>query len=248
MKWKQGYDLILAGVAVTWTIALGFVGYQRDIGHWRQTIVINERQQMTPRHVVTENINVTNVRNNVSVSLPGIGKRVGTISIPKLGILLPIGSKPHQMQALAQGAQQLSTASGKPGRGNFIVVAHNYGDGKTMFSALQQYVWQDSPYLVANKSHENNWLNGQHIYVATAQRIYDYVIQGQRVVKANDLSVVQASSKDEINLLTCLIPTDSYRIVTHGKLRRSWSWDQVPRPVLMNFDLNQFHYNLAKSR
>lgn len=247
VKWKRIYDVVLISVIIIWIFALGIVGYQHDIGHWRQTVVVNERQQMMTKHVITNNLNVTDIRNNVSIKLPGIGHRVGTIAIPKLGILLPVGSEPNQAPALAQGAQQLlTTADEKPGYGNFIIVAHNYGDGKTMFSALQQYVWQDTPYLIGNKCHENNWLDGQHIYVATSQRIYDYVIQGQNIVKDNDLSIKQNLSGNEINVLTCLIPTDSYRIVTHGTLKRSWSWKQAPQSVLIDFDLNHFHYNLAQ--
>ena len=100
----------------------------------RKPLVVSD-SEVTDSHV--ETIHQDAIKND-QANL----NRVGTVAIPDLGILLPIYNKPYDEQALLVGAQQLE-AKGKDadqatiGKGNFLLVAHNYTDGKKMFSPLQ---------------------------------------------------------------------------------------------------------------
>lgn len=174
--------------------------------------------------------------------------RVGTVAVPDLGILLPIYNKPYDEQALLVGAQQLE-AKGKDadqatiGKGNFLLVAHNYTDGKKMFSPLQQNIGLNAPYLVNRHAQDNHWLDGKKIYLANDKGLYEYTIDVQRTIPGYKTDIQNNTDKPEINVITCLEPDDSWRIDTHGNLSQKWSWDQAPSNIVSYFDLSKQQFN-----
>lgn len=174
--------------------------------------------------------------------------RVGTVAVPDLGILLPIYNKPYDEQALLVGAQQLE-AKGKDadqatiGKGNFLLVAHNYTDGKKMFSPLQQNIGLNAPYLVNRHAQDNHWLDGKKIYLANDKGLYEYTIDVQRTIPGYKTDIQNNTDKPEINVITCLEPDDSWRIDTHGNLSQKWSWDQAPSDIVSYFDLSKQQFN-----
>lgn len=178
--------------------------------------------------------------------------RLGVVTIPFLNISLPIYDHPYDEQALAKGAQHLNAVNknqisvdGSIGSGNYILVAHNYNDGKTMFSALQQNLNKDAPYLVNNSTQTNNWLSGKKVYVANDQGIYEYTIDDQKAIKGIDTSVRQNTEQAKLSIITCLFPSDQYRIDTEGTLTNYWSWSMAPQSVLQKINIK---FNLKGSR
>lgn len=154
----------------------------------------------------------------------------GTIVIPALNIRQNIYSQSNS-EALNKGAEQLRNSAYqlKFGEGNLVLAAHNYNDNHRGFSRLQQNTNQDAPYLVNDQRNSNNWLNGTEILIVNSDRIYVYSIDGQNTVRASDTSVLEQTTNRELNLITCLFPSDQYRIVTHANQTGSFTWEQAPQ-------------------
>lgn len=217
-----------------------------NVGNIQQKIASNAQQKMLIEPVFVTKEKVSKVQETVVDSPKGLQK-VGEIAVPKLGILMPIYNQPYNKKALEKGSQQMSTISGQTstlGVNNFIVVGHNYADGHSAFSALQENLNQDQPYLQKGQKSSDDWLNGQQIYVANKNNIYDFQIDRQYLIDESDQRVLQDSKQAEINLITCLEPSDQYRIVTHGVLKQKWNWEQAPLNIIDYFNLQKFQYNV----
>lgn len=245
---KQVNELINIMIAITLFITLGTgldIAYNKNIGGFKQTIATHDRQVMMVADTWVDRNEVKLIQHNVTVN-DTRWQRIGSIAIPKLGILLPIYNQPYNLKALKKGAQLLLTNNGNGntvGQDNLLIVGHNLENGHSDFSALQQIVGQNQPYLVNGQKQINNWINGQMIYVATEKGIYEYKIDGQHLINQYDLSVKNDTSTAQINLLTCLEPNDEYRIVTHGNLQHFWDWNSVPLYIADYFNLKKFEYN-----
>lgn len=244
---KQANELINILIAITLFITLGSgldIAYNKNVGGFKQTIATHDRQVMMVADTWTDRNGVRNIQRNVTAN-DTQWKRIGSIAVPKLGILLPVYNQPYNLTALKQGAQVLPTNSGNStvGQGNLIIVGHNLENGHSDFSALQQVVSQNQPYLINGQKQTNNWLNGQMIYVATEKGVYEYKIDNQQLIGQHDLSVKNDTPTAQINLLTCLEPDDEYRIVTHGNLQHFWDWNSVPLYIADYFNLKKFEYN-----
>lgn len=216
-----------------------------NVGNIQQKIASNAQQKMLVEPVFVTKEEVSKVQETVVDSPDGLQK-VGEIAVPKIGILMPIYNQPYNKKALEEGSQQMATISGQTstlGVNNFIVVGHNYTDGHSAFSALQENLNQDQPYLQKGQKSSDDWLNGQQIYVADKNNIYDFQIDRQYLIDESDQRVLQDSKQAEINLITCLEPSDQYRIVTHGVLKQKWNWKQAPLNIVDYFNLQKFQYN-----
>lgn len=148
-----------------------------------------------------------------------------------------------------KGAQQLKAVHNKVetdttfGTGNVILVAHNYADGRKMFSPLQQTLNRNEPYYQNGVLGKNNWLDGQRIYCANDAGVYEYQITEQKGMNETDLNIRNDSPTAEISIITCLYPDDTKRILTKAKLERKWSWSLVPHPIANYFDIKLNPYN-----
>lgn len=174
-------------------------------------------------------------------------KKQGFISIPVVGILEPIFNDAYSEKGLQAGANYANRSQVDPtgkqvpvmGQGNYGLASHNFDDGLTGFSGLQQNYQNDSPYLVDGRRQKSNWLNKQAIYLANSDGIFEYRIKQQRLVKADDVSVLDPSQKAQVTIITCLFPSTAYRITTIGQLKKSYTWDKAPGHIINYFDLTK---------
>lgn len=239
---KKIINILIVLDIVLISLFVGIFAYNKNAFNIRQIVGEYQRQEMV------DNVRIS-TREITQIQAQSKNVKVGTIAIPKLGILLPIDDQPFSTTALKRGAQQMSTNNGNwqtLGKGNFIVVGHNYANGYQYFSALQQYANDDYPYLQNGKKVNNNWLNNLHIYIASHDKIFDFKIDDQKIVDKDDYQMLNDSRYPEINLITCLEPNDKYRIVTHGMLNKTWDWNNAPKEVVSYFDLKSHHYNIEK--
>lgn len=232
----------------------GYWAYAANVGNVRQSLVQNQRAKTQRQIKVHDQISIdpTAVQRKVTEPISGVQNvhRLGSIAIPNLNISLPIYDQPYNNQVLSKGAQQMKAVNDKNievdtamGNGNFVLVAHNYNDGKSMLGPLQQYINKDAPYLVNGKKQGNDWLNGVPIYLANDQGVFKYQINNQRTLDAKDTSIRRNTNQAELNVITCLFPSDQYRIDTHAKLVKQWNWSNVPNTVLRALSTP---YNLKK--
>lgn len=222
-------------------ILLGIIVYSNNLFGINQDIAYLNRQKMDDVNIEISTQKLSQIKVKTT-----LGANIGSIAIPKLGILLPISNEPYSSSALKNGAQQMATNDGNwktLGTGNFILVGHNYANGYQYFSALQENVDSNYPYLQKNKCVDNEWLNGQQVYIANSNFVYDFQIDKQYLISKNDKNVLNDTPASEINLITCLEPDDSYRIVTHGVLKKKWRWRNAPVKVASYFDLSRYSFN-----
>ena len=243
MKVNRIANIALA-VTLTMTIVSGgYWAYADNVGNVRQSLVQHQRTKAQRRVTVKDQVAIdpTAVQRKVTEPMVGMKNvhRLGSIAIPNLNISLPIYDQPYNNQTLSKGAQQMKAVNDKNievdtamGNGNYVLVAHNYNDGKSMLSPLQQYINKDAPYLVNGKKQGNDWLNGAPIYLANDQGVFEYQIDSQRTLDAKDTSIRRNTDQAELNVITCLFPSDQYRIDTHAKLVKQWEWSNVPNDVL----------------
>ncbi|MDD9138278.1 class A sortase [Fructobacillus sp. CRL 2054] len=175
----------------------------------------------------------------------------GYVAIPNLSILLPIYDNAYSKVALDKGANtaQKDTAVPVMGQGNYTLAAHNWNNGYTGFSALQQKLNQNAPYENADGTLGNSdWLNGTMIYLANSNGIYRYQITGQTTVDQNDSSVLnpddRIDKKAKVTIITCLFPDTTKRIITNAKYVGYHSWTQAKSDELGYFDLSKQKTNI----
>lgn len=196
-------------------------------------------------------INISTISQSViKEDLPEANK-LGVVAFPYLGIYLPIYDKPYDQYVLKKGANQLKAIDENKditntdiGQGNLILVAHNYSDGQTMFSALQQNMGQLEPYIIDGSLQNNYWLSNKPVYVATKERIYEYVIDHQEVISKNNVNIRTNTTSSIINIITCLEPEDNMRIVTFGKLNNQYTWQAAPISIVKYFDTDKYPFNV----
>ena len=174
-------------------------------------------------------------------------KKQGFVSIPTVGILEPVFNDAYSEKGSQAGANyanrsQIDTA-GKQipvmGQGNYGLASHNFDDGLTGFSGLQQNYQNDAPYLVNGQQRKNNWLNHKAIYLANNDGIYEYRINQQQLVKLSDVSVLNPTQQAQVTIITCLFPSTSYRIITTGYLKKNYTWAKAPSRIVSYFDLTK---------
>ncbi|MGR8774193.1 class A sortase [Leuconostoc citreum] len=174
----------------------------------------------------------------------GLDKQ-GFVSIPERNILLPIYNDAYSDKGLNAGANYANRSADDPegkntpvmGKGNYGLAAHNFNDGTTGFSGLQQETNHDLPYLQNDKLKGSNWLNGKTVLLANAKGIYDYQITGQTLVTPDAVSVLNSNQSAEVTIISCLFPSTDYRIITHAKLRKTYTWGSAPQKLVKEFNL-----------
>lgn len=174
-------------------------------------------------------------------------KKQGFISIPNVGILEPIFNDAYSEKGLQAGANYANHSQVDPtgkqipvmGQGNYGLASHNFDDGLTGFSGLQENYQNDTPYLINGQQQTNNWLNHKAIYLANNDGIYEYRIKRQKLVNANDTSVLNPMRQAQVTIITCLFPSTSYRIITTGYLKRNYTWVKAPNRIVSYFDLTR---------
>jgi Sortase (surface protein transpeptidase) len=234
------------------------LGYQYNWFSSRNAIV----KYQTEHTVITSNKHLSlHKRSAIAEKLmyqtqanEGLTKQ-GFVSIPSVGILQPIFDDAYSTKGLNAGANIANRSQTDPegkikpqmGEGNYGLASHNFNDGKTGFSALQQYLNKDEPYLINGKEGSDKWLNGKAVYLANGSKIYKYKITGQTTVTKDDVAVLNPSSTAKVTIISCLFPSTDYRIITNAKLNKTWNWKTAPDQVVTYFDLTMQKTNAHAS-
>lgn len=230
--------------------SIGYVGYQQNwFGIHNQIVqeIRSRKVQVDDRH---KKISL-NKRQQIKQRLmretqPGL-KKQGFVSVPTVGILEPVFNDAYSEKGLQAGANYANRSREDPtgqkipvmGQENYGLASHNFDDGLTGFSGLQQNYQDDEPYLVNGRRQTNDWLNHKAIYLANDDGIYEYRIKQQRLVKSDDVRVLDETKQPQVTIITCLFPSTSYRIITTGYLKHSYSWKKAPNQVMQYFDLTK---------
>ena len=230
--------------------SIGYVGYQQNwFGIHNQIVqeIRSRKVQVDDRHKKI----YLNKRQQIKQRLmretqPGL-KKQGFVSVPTVGILEPVFNDAYSEKGLQAGANYANRSRKDPtgqkipvmGQGNYGLASHNFDDGLTGFSGLQQNYQDDEPYLVNGRRQTNDWLNHKSIYLANDDGIYEYRIKQQRLVKSDDVRVLDETKQPQVTIITCLFPSTSYRIITTGYLKHSYSWKKAPNQVMQYFDLTK---------
>lgn len=242
MKHLSNVIILFAFIATIFTTFIHWSSTSSvDSGYKSPTVTSDKRNNST--------INISNIKRSVMVKdLQGANK-LGVIAMPYLGIYLPIYDKPYDQYALEKGANRLkpvdqNVLTANIWSGNLMLVAHNYTDGTTMFSALQQNTGQVEPYIIDGNVQKNYWLKGRDAYVATEDFVCKYTIEYQKVVSEYDISIRKDTPNPIIQIITCLEPRDDMRIITVGNLTKKYTWDEIPLDVAKYFDNEIYPFNM----
>lgn len=236
--------------------------YQANIFDVKETIVRVKRKNIILKINIEEvkepmtNIKRKRIHSDLVKPTQTNKLRQGYISIPSLNILLPIFGDAYDPIALSSGANIFP--SGTDGKETLqeqlkkysvvVLAAHNYNDGVTAFSPLQEHINHNEPYLIDGEIFNNNWLKGRKIYIATSQNVYEYELGTQYLIDGNDLSITNTDTEWPLKLITCLYPSDKYRIVTPAKFINIYTWETVPTDILYLFDLSKQTTNIYNTQ
>lgn len=242
--------LLLVVCLLVALLAAGDLAYQQNWVNFQGT-VLRHRQHVAYRRAQQTTSLSAKKRQRIRQQVmrqtqqdQGLTKQ-GFVSVPKVGILQPVFNDAYSQKGLAAGANYANRSEVDPagkqrpqmGKGNYGLASHNFYDGKTGFSPLQQNLKDDAPYIVKGKHQTNHWLDGQAIYLANQQVIYVYRITGQEVVSATDIKVLNPTQTAQVTIITCLYPSTQYRIITRGQLQHQYHWQTAPAKVVGYFDL-----------
>lgn len=163
----------LTGMLILGTI--GTIGYKNN---WLAVHDSVARYQSEHTPVVSNNHLSISKRESIVERLmkqthanEGLTKQ-GFVSMPTVGILQPIFDNSYTNVGLNAGANYTNRSEVDPdgknklkmGVGNYGLASHNFNDGITGFSVLQEKLNDDAPYLQDGQLKGSDWLNGQHVY------------------------------------------------------------------------------------
>jgi len=246
-RWRIWLTLVLAVICLSYTAYVNNADGLHD-----QVIRVTQARQVN-RQKSDQTIYSDQQRDNLSKLIMnnhsnGLIKQ-GFVSIPNLMILLPIYNDAYSKKGLDLGADYANRTFSDPqgkitpvmGQGNYGLAAHNFNDGKTGFSSLQEKINQDTPYLVKGKLGNSNWLNRVKIYLANGSKIYTYKITSQICVTENDVNVLDVTAKQDpkLTIISCLFPSTQYRIITETKLVKTNTWHNAPNSEINALDLTK---------
>ncbi|GMA69203.1 hypothetical protein GCM10025879_04490 [Leuconostoc litchii] len=166
------YDALLVTCVISLFVLGGSYIYQKNIVGIKTAILKPIQQQerkIANQKVSQDNTSRARIRQMVMRNVTQKFKKQGFVSVPSQNILLPIYNDAYSDEGLNLGANYANKSEKDPdgqkqpvmGQGNYGLAAHNFNDGKTGFSALQQSTNSDSPYLKDGKLQGSSWLNGK---------------------------------------------------------------------------------------
>ncbi|MFD2254420.1 class A sortase [Lactococcus formosensis subsp. bovis] len=137
---------------------------------------------------------------------------IGVLSLPDVSIKLPILDG-VTYETMMYGA---GTIKGDEvmGQGNYSLASH------TIFNTYTNSIENEVLFGNLVKSRE-----GQRIYVTDKTKVYEYVIDKVYTVKDNQSDVINdKENKKEITLVTCTSLTGNDRLIVHGNLEETLSY------------------------
>lgn len=229
------FDRLIAVTAVVFVISGAYCLYEHNFMNLKQKQLDREHVRYM-KDIVTDTASYREVMDScLKQDRKGLLK-IGQVAVPALAVNIPVYNKPYDEKALDSGAQKMAPIENNRIKGgnvnNTVLVGHNYGDGRRMFSPFQDGVNQSGDYFKNGRPVKNRWLDGRQVYLATRTGIDVYTIKWQKAVRDNDLSARKETSEKVITLVTCLEPDDDYRIVTRAELSAQCPWQSTSEKVL----------------
>ncbi|MEX0594554.1 MAG: sortase [Patescibacteria group bacterium] len=154
------------------------------------------------------------------------------LRIPKIGVVAPLQVDVHPniiIESLKTGVSQYA-GTATPGQiGNSVIVGHS-----------SDFPWSDGRYKNIFALLDKLTVGDQIIITYKTEK-YIYVVTGQKIVAATDLSVLNITAKPTVTLLTCYpVGTSRNRLIITAKLvsdnagsvqiGQPGSTDSLPRP------------------
>ncbi len=139
---------------------------------------------------------------------------IGVIAIPDVGIKLPILNG-VTYETMMYGAGTIKS-NAMMGQGNYSLASH------TIFNTYTNSIEKDV--LFGNLIHAKT---GQNIYVTDKAKVYEYVIDKVYTVKDNQVDILKDNkNKKEITLVTCTSLIGNDRLIVHGTLEETSSYQE----------------------
>ncbi|MBM0241612.1 class A sortase [Streptococcus suis] len=154
---------------------------------------------------------------------------IGGISIPELGINLPI-FKGVGNTSLMYGAGTMKETQ-EMGKGNYALASHRIfgvaGAADVLFSPLDRAQ------------------NGMKIYITDKTNVYTYVIDSVQTVTPESVYVIDdVEGRTEVTLVTCTDYNATQRIIVKGVLESTTPYNETAKDILDSFNksYNQYDY------
>ncbi|WP_367300905.1 class A sortase [Leuconostoc carnosum] len=242
------YNALITGCLGLLVVIGGTFFYENNIGGVKDVILqpINQHERsLANKKSRVDKTEVTTIKKMVMRNAVKGLKKQGFVAIPSQNILLPIYNDAYSDKGLNAGANYANhseidpTGEDEPvmGKGNYGLAAHNFNDGRTGFSALQQSINHDNPYLVNGKLKGSSWMNDTTVLMANEHGIYRYMVMGQETVESSQVAILNPTVQPELTIISCLFPSTQYRIITHAHLVKSYAWQEAPKSDISEFNL-----------
>lgn len=239
--------LMIASLATSVTLGLSYL-YQNNIGQLKDhtlNTLQKQRQNAQTRQAQRDTTSRQEIAKMVMRQAQKGLEKQGFVAIPSRFILLPIYNDAYSNKGLNAGANYANRSAVDPlgtqkpvmGQGNYGLAGHNFNDGQSGFSALQESNNHDWPYIQNGQLKGSHWLNGEPVILANETGLFVYTITGQTTVNKNQISVLNPTDKPELTIISCLFPSTQYRIITHATLKTHYIWQSAPQHLVALFNL-----------
>lgn len=156
---------------------------------------------------------------------------IGGISIPELGINLPI-FKGVSNVSLMYGAGTMKETQ-EMGKGNYSLASHHIfgvtGAADVLFSPLDRAQ------------------NGMKIYLTDKTNVYTYVIDSVQIVSPESVYVIDdVEGRTEVTLVTCTDYNATERIIVKGLLESTTPYNETSKDILDSFSKNYNQYDYGQ--
>ncbi|WP_105145050.1 class A sortase [Streptococcus suis] len=156
---------------------------------------------------------------------------IGGISIPELGINLPI-FKGVSNVSLMYGAGTMKETQ-EMGKGNYSLASHHIfgvtGAADVLFSPLDRAQ------------------NGMKIYLTDKTNVYTYVIDSVQIVSPESVYVIDdVEGRTEVTLVTCMDYNATERIIVKGVLESMTPYNETSKEILDSFSKNYNQYDYGQ--
>lgn len=156
---------------------------------------------------------------------------IGGISVPELGINLPI-FKGVSNVSLMYGAGTMKETQ-EMGKGNYSLASHHIfgvtGAADVLFSPLDRAQ------------------NGMKIYLTDKTNVYTYVIDSVQIVSPESVYVIDdVEGRTEVTLVTCTDYNATERIIVKGVLESTTPYNETSKDVLDSFSKNYNQYDYGQ--
>ncbi|HEM6309494.1 TPA: class A sortase [Streptococcus suis] len=156
---------------------------------------------------------------------------IGGISIPELGINLPI-FKGVSNVSLMYGAGTMKETQ-EMGKGNYSLASHHIfgvtGAADVLFSPLDRAQ------------------NGMKIYLTDKTNVYTYVIDSVQIVSPESVYVIDdVEGRTEVTLVTCTDYNATERIIVKGVLESTTPYNETSKDILDSFSKNYNQYDYGQ--